>query len=1286
MAGSSFDRSDAPSYRALSFSGGGHNSHSMLAGLFAGALDRLERLGSRDGLTDLMSRVDGLSALSGGSWFLASLAYSRNFTNQFDSILDRNSYTTTGYIGALEQVISSVEGVDVATPADLVEGLASWREGITSFLRDLFSQPADDDGLAQFLDEIGRDVEGFILEVTSGLTQLLDNVEFAFKIAKVLAVDSRLDWREVVDALVYEPLGIRAELASKTLASPRLPWAADKDLVIAAALSTRDAVLDQKKLPFPLPATDRIFSRVSPEPSISIGGPTGLQIELPHLRPLSLRSITRPGDLPKGSAKAPGSALSIHFSNDIIGIDESLRPVTVGIGSSFAADQLGVIDATVASSSALALLAQPDAFKEVAILARLISLFTANTLDDLLTLFTPLEKNLATTFRNMAPRASLKNGTFSMPVTAFTTSDIVNRYAEAVANREVRLADGGYIENSSATSMLQSIQENAGVSEPFDLTVFINTSSAADADGTIRMRTATGGFTAFRVTEDLAKLFGRSRNVFDQLEEEVNPGGLIDGPFPLLSNRVASSQVFAPNAWFSETGPEWQFQSNDLSIKFYDLDVITIDNPQLGIEGGQAGRLRVFASNNASSFALPITSLDDVRQNYAGTRLAVNNRGADVKLFSALGLFPMISFGRGRSLEIIGDDIASEMEGEASNDMLFGGDGNDSLDGAAGDDRMEGGLGDDSYFVAESGDRVVEKVFAGIDVVTSLRNFTLPSNVENLLLTGAIALIGKGNILSNRIQDNSSAGTLFGDEGDDFLLGLAGRDRLIGGLDNDTLNGGSDADQLFGGLGDDIYEVDLLEDDVVELEDQGVDTVRTSITYQLPNHLERLVLAGGGSVNGTGNSLNNEIIGNLADNVLSGLNGLDTMSGGAGNDTYIVDDKGDVVFEGTKDKDEGGIDLVVSSINFELPIRVENLLLVGAGSINGKGNDAGNEIKGNSASNLLDGAGGDDVMSGGLGDDLYIVNRSADRVIEQLNSGADTVRSSVSYMLPANVESLELTGSSVIRGIGNDLPNLLQGNQASNALDGAAGADTMIGGDGNDIYVVDDRSDLVTEAAGGGFDQVQSTLLSFTLPANVETLVLTGSSSINGVGNDLANIIKGNSGDNVLRGGKLNDSLFGASGNDVLTGCESGGFGLLPPRHGVGEIDSLTGGPGRDLFVLAAPASSGLLLGSRFYDDGNSASVGRSDYALITDFTVGQDQLQLFGAASSYFIEASGLAGVNGVGLWHEQGVNDELIAVLRSSDPSVLLTGANAINTARFVSSGPIIVPPPLEPLFPVA
>ena len=116
---------------------------------------------------------------------------------------------------------------------------------------------------------------------------------------------------------------------------------------------------------------------------------------------------------------------------------------------------------------------------------------------------------------------------------------------------------------------------------------------------------------------------------------------------------------------------------------------------------------------------------------------------------------------------------------------------------------------------------------------------------------------------------------LYGFGGNDRLYANGGDDQLYGGAGNDLLDGGTGADVMYGGTGDDLYRVDNLADIVSEqttpgVDDGGVDTVESMITYALPMFVEKLTLKGTAAINGTGNDLANRLAGNDAANVLSG--------------------------------------------------------------------------------------------------------------------------------------------------------------------------------------------------------------------------------------------------------------------------------------------------------------------------------------------------------------------------------------------------------------------------------
>jgi Ca2+-binding RTX toxin-like protein len=122
------------------------------------------------------------------------------------------------------------------------------------------------------------------------------------------------------------------------------------------------------------------------------------------------------------------------------------------------------------------------------------------------------------------------------------------------------------------------------------------------------------------------------------------------------------------------------------------------------------------------------------------------------------------------------------------------------------------------------------------------------------------------------------------------------------------------------------------------------------------------------------------------------------------------------------------------------------------------GTSANNVLTGTSANDNLYGRGGDDTMSGGAGDDTYHVENNGDKVIENANSGTDTVISTIaSYTLTANVENLALSGSSNQTGNGNALNNIISA---------GAGNDTLNGGDGNDILSVGTGAYKLTGGTG----------------------------------------------------------------------------------------------------------------------------------------------------------------------------------------------------------------------------
>ncbi len=200
---------------------------------------------------------------------------------------------------------------------------------------------------------------------------------------------------------------------------------------------------------------------------------------------------------------------------------------------------------------------------------------------------------------------------------------------------------------------------------------------------------------------------------------------------------------------------------------------------------------------------------------------------------------------------------------------------------------------------------------------------------------------------------------LTGDDNDNVLDGVSGNDTLIGGLGHDTLKGGT---------GSNIYVIDDADDTIVEAAGGGTDLVKTSLgTYTLTANVENLTLTGNANSTGIGNALANTLTGNDSDNTLdSGKGAADSLYGGKGNDTYVVHQAGDYIYEyNTTD----GTDTVIADVSYTLNgWYIENLTLAeGAGDINGTGQYWDNTITGNSGKNTLDGGALNDVLIGGGG-------------------------------------------------------------------------------------------------------------------------------------------------------------------------------------------------------------------------------------------------------------------------------------------------------------------------------
>ena len=279
------------------------------------------------------------------------------------------------------------------------------------------------------------------------------------------------------------------------------------------------------------------------------------------------------------------------------------------------------------------------------------------------------------------------------------------------------------------------------------------------------------------------------------------------------------------------------------------------------------------------------------------------------------------------------------------------------------------------------------------------------------------------------------------------------------------------------------------------------------------------------------------------DDVLAGTAGADTIRGGTGDDSYLVNHDGDRPLE----RPGEGIDTVYSSISYALAgntniERLETSDAAGTDPLQLTGNLVYNRIVGNAGANRIDGGLGKDELIGLGGNDTYLVDNAGDTIIEAAGGGVDRIFTSASYVLADGQEVEALVTSDwaatvAIALTGNDLDNQLIGNAGRNRLDGGGGRDTMIGREGDDVYIVDRLSDVVIEYAGQGADIIYAPF-SYSLGDSQEVESLSArhweaTDAIDLTGNGLNNQLIGNAGRNRLDGKSGADTMFGREGDDT---------------------------------------------------------------------------------------------------------------------------------------------------------
>jgi len=531
----------------------------------------------------------------------------------------------------------------------------------------------------------------------------------------------------------------------------------------------------------------------------------------------------------------------------------------------------------------------------------------------------------------------------------------------------------------------------------------------------------------------------------------------------------------------------------------------------------------------------------------------------------------------------------------------------DTLSSATSGDTLAGGTGNDIYVVRASGITVTEASGEGTDEIqTSLASFSIASiaNVENLSYTGSGNFVGTGS---------------------------TGNNVITGGGGNDTLIGGDGADQLIGGSGTDAADYSA----------SG-----SAVTIDLTAGTS----SGGDAAGDSFSSIEKVIGSSYADSLSSATSGH-TLTGGAGNDTYVIGSSGVTVVEASSEGTDE-VQTALSSLSIASFANVENLTYTGFSNFAGTGNAGNNSLTGGNGHDTLIGGSGADQLNGGLGTDVASYENASSGVTLNFKTGthtgdaagdsftsieafkgsnfADTFVSdasagtfngnggtdTVDYSTSAAAITVNLTTGTGSGGdaAGDSYTSIEKviGSAYADSLSSSTSGHILAGGAGDDIYTVGSSGVTITEASGEGTDEVLTGLGTFSIAslANVENLTYTGSSNFTGTGNSGNNIIIGGSGNDILIGGGGADQLVGGFGADIASYQTAGSgitLNLKTGTHGgdaagdtFADIYSYRGSNFVDTFVSGAAADS---------FDGNGGSdvvdYSTSAAAVTVDLTAG---------------------------------------------------------------------------------
>jgi Ca2+-binding RTX toxin-like protein len=603
-----------------------------------------------------------------------------------------------------------------------------------------------------------------------------------------------------------------------------------------------------------------------------------------------------------------------------------------------------------------------------------------------------------------------------------------------------------------------------------------------------------------------------------------------------------------------------------------------------------------------------------------------------------------------------GDDGNDNITGNAQANTLRGGWGNDTLNGGGGNDIFLATSyvpGFDTYQGGDGLDTI--KAQENNSIVGISGNFSAANSIEAITADGKTGVVILGDTANNTLDFSSTTLTdvvVDGADGNDNIIGNAQDNTLRGGWGNDTLNGGGGNDTFLATSyipGFDIYQGGDGIDTIKAQENNSV--VGISGNFGAANSIELITADGktgvvilGDTANNTldfssttltdvvvdGADGNDNIIGNAQDNTLRGGWGNDTLNGGGGNDTFLATSyiPGFDIYQGgdgvdtikaqennsvvgisgnfgaansieliTADGKTGVVilgDTANNTLDFSSTTLTDVVVDGADGNDNIIGNAQANTLRGGWGNDSLDGGFGNDLLDGGVGNDTYIVDMIGDVINETstVSTEIDTVKSSVSYTLGANLENLILIGSIATTATGNQLDNVITGNALNNTLTGGAGVDTFVltktSIDTITDFATNEKLQVSTSEFGGltanslsttqllvgaGATTAITTAQRFIFDTTDKSLyfdidglngvsaikiaVLNGLTALNSSNFLVVNDIITNVQANAIRGSSGNDSISGTAGDDTFLVAYYEGFDIYNGGSGIDIIKAL---------------------------------------------------------------------------------------------------------------------------------